>query len=445
MVRHRPPTRSHQLDALFACPLIHDIAADVSPVGLRSRRHPVAFHLAFGAMVRLFGSGNRLDAELAHAETWNQVVERYNRGAVLHLTGVPMDANAPPLLSDTYRHVRRHLTSEDLMETLLDSFTLHSVAIAQSVGLIRLDGRGSRTYPHPSRTIYGDGTVVRPLYGKADHGRQDLDAEEHTRHDGKIYGNDLVAIATRGPEVGRRVILAVGRVHDRGHEAAEAVRLIRKVHAVAGDGIQAVVYDGAFRGVHHETLMSELGLIVVNKVHAATRDEKKRTYRQIPLGSWGHTVRGRDCAHTLVVTNGSVHDSTMDDSGRLVLSDPLVRKQIRRYARGGGSDDRAAGWRFTLGVTVPCPKESFTAWISPHRQLGERGNGRPDQLRLIPEADSYFQTLYGLRNDSESINSGYKRTLLVDRAAALGWRRQVLDLMSWSLLINASAWRAAQA
>jgi hypothetical protein len=439
VTRHRPPTRSAQLDALFTCPLIHDLAADLGTLGQRSRRHPVAFHLAFGAMSRLFGSGNRLDAELADPDTWASMVERYNKGAALHLDGIEMDPDAPPLLADTYRHVRDHLTTDASMETLLDSFTHHSVAIAQSVGLLRPDGPGSRTYPHPSRTIYGDGTVVRPLYGKADHGRQDPDAEEHSRHDGKIYGNDLVAIATRGPDVAQRVILAVGRVHERGHEAAEAVRLIKKVHAVAGEGIQAVVYDGAFRGVHHDTLMTELGLVVVNKVHAATRDEKLRTYRQIPLGTWEHSVRGRTCTHTLVVANGSVHDSTMDDSGRLVLSDPLARKQIRRFPR-----PKDAGWRFSLGVTVPCPKAPFTAWISPHREGGDRSNSRPDQLRLIPEADDYFQTLYGLRNDSESINSGYKRTLLVDRAAALGWRRQVLDLMSWSILVNASAWRAAQ-
>ncbi len=436
MARHRPPTRNSQLDALFACPLIHDMAADIGTLGTHPRRHPVAFHLAFGAMVRLFGSGNRLDAELAHQETWDRVVEAYNKGAALHPAGVEVAPTAPPLLSDTHRHVRNRLTRDEYLEDLLDSFTRHSVGIAQEVGLLRPDGPGSRTYPHPSRTIYGDGTVVRPMYGKADHGRQDPDAEEHARHDGLIYGNDLVAIAARGPESGRRVILAVGRVQERGHEGDEAIRLIRMVHAIAGDGIQAVVYDGAFRGVHHETVMTEFGLVVVNKVHAATRDENSRSHRKIPLGQWTHTVRNRPCVHTLVICNGAVHDSTLDDSGRLVLSDALVRKQVRRYARGHGN-----GWRFTLGVTVPCPREPFTAWISPHRQTGDRGRGRPDQMRLIPEVDPYFQTLYGLRNDSESINSGYKRTLIVDRAAVLGWRRQVVDLMSWGILINTAAWK----
>lgn len=340
-----------------------------------------------------------------------------------------------PLTSDTYRHARDRLVTDDNLDALLTSFTRHSVRIARAVGLLDPNGGGSRTRPHPSRTIYGDGTVVRPLYRPTNSGRRDPDAEEHTRHDGPIWGNDLVAVATRGPEAQRRVILAVGRVHTRGREADTAVELIRRVHAEAGDGIQAVVYDGAFRGVHHETIMSELGLIVVNKVHPAGRDGDDRTYRQIPLGQWTHTVRRRPCLHTLVASAGAVHDSTLDDSGRLVLSGPLARHQIRRYERG-----RLGGWRFTLGVKVPCPKAAFTAWISPHPQLGDPGHGRPDQLRLIPEADPYFQTLYGLRNDSEAINSAYKRTLLADRAAALGWRRQVLDLVSWALLTNTLAW-----
>ncbi len=51
-----------------------------------------------------------------------------------------------------------------------------------------------------------------------------------------------------------------------------------------------------------------------------------------------------------------------------------------------------------------------------------------------------FKTLYGLRNDSEAINAAYKRTLIADRAATLGWRRQLLDLASWATLTNTLAW-----
>jgi hypothetical protein len=431
----RPPHHTARLEALFACPLIHDIAHDIGNLGPRARRHPIAFHLAWGAMARLYGSGNRLDAELAHRANWNQIADLYNANTANHPHFAPLNTVGVPLVADTYRHVRDHLTNDEHLDLLLEAFTRHSVTIARTVGLLDPNGPGSRTRPHPTRTIYGDGTIVRPIYRPSNSGRTDPDAEQHTRHDGQIWGNDLVTIATRGPEPHRRVILAVDRVHDKGHEADTAIRAIRRVHQHTADGIHAVVYDGAFRGTHHETLMTELGLIVVNKVHPATNDnDGNRTWRQIPLGQWTHTIRARTCTHTLVACGGTIHDSTLDDSGRLVLSEALTRKQIRRYDRNN------THWRFSLGVTVPCAKEHFTAWISPHPQPGDNNHRRPDQMRLIPETDPHFQTLYGLRNDSEAINAAYKRTLIADRAAALGWRRQLLDLMSWAILTNTLAW-----
>ncbi|HEX7100412.1 MAG TPA: hypothetical protein VF377_14380, partial [Acidimicrobiia bacterium] len=46
----------------------------------------------------------------------------------------------------------------------IEEFTAVAVDHAQRLGLLRPDGRGSLKYPHPTRTIYGDGTIVRPIY-----------------------------------------------------------------------------------------------------------------------------------------------------------------------------------------------------------------------------------------------------------------------------------------
>lgn len=71
------------------------------------------------------------------------------------------------------------------------------------------------------------------------------------------------------------------------------------------------------------------------------------------------------------------------------------------------------------------------AWFAIH--------DRADKMRLIAETDPDFTRLYGLRNDAESNNNSYKRTLPSRRAAALGWRRQLLDVLGWALLVNSRA------
>ncbi|MGB3411180.1 MAG: hypothetical protein WBA45_08270 [Microthrixaceae bacterium] len=426
--------------AVLSWPSLHDIASQISTARVgRPRQHPIALHLAWGALARLHGSGNRLDIETADRETWRQLLEIYNQTARAHPLGVTVDVNCERLTSHTYRHVRDNLCSDENLEAFSRAFTIHSIIQAQALGLIRADGRGSLTHPSPERVIYGDGTVVRPIYKNRElNGKRiDLDAGEYTRHDGKIVGNNIVFVATRGTQRHRRLILAVGRADGPGQEAAKATALIQNVLTEANGGIQAVVYDGAFRGSHHQILMDGHGIVVVNKVHPESHKDNERTYRKVPLGTWTHTVGkrgGRDCEHQLVVHNGDIHDAVLTDDGTITLSPPLQRTQIRRHQRANKT------WRLNLGVTIRCRHGSFTAWINPHPQPADPGPGRTDQIRLIPPSCPDFAVIYGLRNDAEAINAEFKRTLVADRAPALGWRRQVLAAMSWAILNNSRAW-----
>lgn len=438
MTRHRPPARERQVDALFASSLIHDLAADLDDALTagtgQPRRHPLALHLAWGALARLWHSANRLDAELAQPGAWARLVAAYNQGAAEH-GGAFATERARPITADTYRHVRDRLTQPGTLEFLLERFTARSVALARNIGLLVPTSNRLRNTPQATRTIYGDGTIVRPMYANTTdpQRRRDPDVAEHVRHDGAYWGNNLVHLAVRGPEPHRRVILALGRVERPGREADTALELLDRVMAYAGNGAQALVYDGALRGVHHDTIMRRHGLIVINKVHPATRDDDTRTWRTIPLGTRTHRVGPINCTHTLVAHNGAVHDATTRDDGTLVHSEPCARQQIRRYRRRDGS------WRFALAVEVPCPAGNFSVWISPHAEPHDRSARRPDQLRIIPEHDPRFATLYGLRNDSESINAAFKRTLIANRAPTLGWRRQLLAFLSWVLLNNTLA------
>jgi hypothetical protein len=66
-----------------------------------------------------------------------------------------------------------------------------------------------------------------------------------------------------------------------------------------------------------------------------------------------------------------------------------------------------------------------------------RGLNRTENLRAIPESSPDFQRLHVLRPDAESINRGIEDSLLINRASAKGWRRQLVDLLGYARLANA--------
>lgn len=289
---NRHASQADRLLATVAWPGLHRIGAAIDDRHLgRPRQHPLAAHLAYGAAVRIYRSCLAADRELAAGNLWARLIETYNTTAD-RLGHATMPARTPVMSVHRYRWARDLLTEPDNLDTLLDAYTAEAVTLARTIGLLDPNGPGSLTHPHRSRIIYGDGTVVRPLY-QPDRTkkktttaarRADPDAATFHRHDGPIHGNNLVAICARGDAPHERVVLAVGRVDEPGREADCALELIGQVVHHAGTGIQAVVYDGALRGVHIEQLMTRHGLIVINKVPAAAGGKD----RELALGTFEH-------------------------------------------------------------------------------------------------------------------------------------------------------------
>lgn len=66
---------------------------------------------------------------------------------------------------DAFRYVRdRYLTDPELLAELQALFIETAVEQAHRFGLLLPDGPGSLCHPARSATVYGDGTVIRPLY-----------------------------------------------------------------------------------------------------------------------------------------------------------------------------------------------------------------------------------------------------------------------------------------
>jgi len=67
----------------------------------------------------------------------------------------------------------------------------------------------------------------------------------------------------------------------------------------------------------------------------------------------------------------------------------------------------------------------------------QRKFNRAENVRRIPPGDPGFETLYRRRSDAESINRHLDDTLWLRRAHSVGARRQLLNLISYALGVNA--------
>ena len=483
MSRPASATVGEVVAALVGAPYVEELGTLIegSRVG-RRRKHPGWVPLTYVALARHFHSANHLDAELTDG-LWDELRRAASARGLA-------DPGPSPYLYAQHAYWRSRAVDDDaVLADLLAGFTTLAIEHARESGLLLARGQGSLTHPSPRRTIYGDGTVVRPIYRQleAKVGDEDecpagvpdepgeprapgeldeLQASEQTaldsgdetasagagdeeqeasgpvrvdpsaavyhRHDGAIYGNNFVIVSARHDIPGSRIVLGIDWVTAPGREADTAVGLIGRVVQEAGPGIQAVVYDGALMGVHIDRLMRTSGLVVINKVAAASRKDGKAVPKRRALARVEHQVGTRICAHSLHTEDGQVIDVGLADDGSPKVLAVTRRHQVKRTQRGDGT------YRFNVAVEVPCPKGAFTIWLSPHA-TGDRDT-TPEHVRLIPPGDPDFARLYGMRNDAESFNASFKRSLLVDRASSVGWRRQLFDLLGYVVLANSLAW-----
>jgi hypothetical protein len=173
--------------------------------------------------------------------------------------------------------------------------------------------------------LHADGKVVTPLFtarpfetkvnratGEIRDARHESDAGLHFEGDGETaWGVKFVLVAARTADERGRIILDVEWVPRPGAEAGVAMECFRRLAPLV-PGAQAVVYDTALRGVHHQVLLRDLGLIPINRVTAAQAGARA------PRRKDGRRIEKSVHIEDKIVT-------TADGSSR----------RIRLYAKGG--------------------------------------------------------------------------------------------------------------
>jgi hypothetical protein len=442
-----------RVEAILASPEIHELAAVVPTPprdhGGRPRHYPAFMIIVYEALISVFGSARQVEAELAHPTMW-----RWIRDACRTSTGLDLPATA--MRRHHYLYLRnRYLTDPTVLDLLSDVHRRMAAIQAQQIGLLCADGAGSWTNPHLDRVIYGDGKVVTPLYrarpgevrldrttGELRRLRAEPDADLHFEGTGEaVWGTKFVILATRGQTTHSRIILDIDFVADKGGEAATAMSCLERTTPHL-PGAQAIVYDTALRGVHHQTILRQLGLMPINRVAAAKASSKKprrdakekRVEKTVFVETKQFARAGKPPARVdLYARAGSIGIGTLTADGELHFT-PLPRVRTHR-------NPSKNGYRWYNDYRLPDHLGNGTITVRLHANDNDtaRKFNRTENVRPIAPDDPGFTELFRRRNDAESINRALEDTLWLRRAHSLGRRRQLMNMIGYALMVNALA------
>jgi hypothetical protein len=445
-----------RLEALVACDELYDLAAAIPEPdrsrGGRPRLYPPFMWILYDALLSVHGSARRVAAELSHPLVWNHlrhlIATRFPDDPTRHLPAEPMRRHH-------YLYGRtRWLTRPEILEALRRIHRIAAVDQARTLGLLDPKGPGSWTHPDLSRMLYADGKVLTPLFkahpgdriletttGELRPARAEPDAGLHFEGTGETaWGTKWVIVAVRSEAVHGRVILDTDWVPSPGGEAATALDAFRNLAPLC-PGAQGVIYDTALRGVHHQTLLRDLGLLPLNRVTAAKASAKtprrkdgqriaKSTHVEtrnitLPDGST-HTI-------DLFARDGAIGIATLTADGERHFI-PLRRIRTHRNA-----DKTRYRWYNDYELPDHFGGGTVTVRLHGTDDDARRKFNRTENVRPIPASDPDFARLYRRRNDAESINRALDDTLFLRRAHSIGHERQQLNLLTYALTVNSLA------
>jgi hypothetical protein len=453
----RPVAALERVEAILDNRAIYELAALVPDAdrarGGRRRAYPTYAWLLFETLLSVYGSARQVEAELSHPLVWNFCRDKI-RGRFP--TDPAQWLPERPIRRHHYTYGRnRYLTEPAILDQLAALHRHIATEQARELGLLDPDGPGSWTHPDLSRMLHADGKVITPLFkakpgdtivdrttGEIRPARYEPDATLHFQGDGETaWGTKFVLVAARNTDVHGRIILDIAWVPNHGGEAKTAIECFTRLAPLA-PGAQGVIYDTALRGVHHQTLLRDLGLLPVNRVTAA------KAGAQQPRREDGRREEKNTRIETKTVT----------------LPDGTTRT-IELYARGGAVGIGELTERGDLHYTEldrvrthrTCDKSGKYRWYNDYQLPHHYGNGiitvrlhntpqdtarklnRPENVRPIAATDPDFARLYPRRNDAESINRNLDDTLWLRRAHSLGHHRQTLNLLGYALMVNGLA------
>jgi hypothetical protein len=352
----------------------------------------------------------------------------------------------PPRRHHYLHFAKTYLRNRDGTEILSTALIDSGVNLALELSLC--DGTDGGSFAHPALTacIEGDGKVIsaitklRPGQSRVDQvtgeirqrrcdpdvGRFRVGGKQHP-----VRGHRHVTMSTRGPGWYQRAILGIASA-PTGSEIDSLLPMVEKVH----DRLQVtgLIYDGAFRGKHAADVVRQFGIVPIfpAQAHAVEKtDRTKRTEREVLIGlvelRYGD---GRTRSMNLWTYAGAPCELVYNEAGGKLFK-PL--RLVRRLRRGKPGSFRFYG--------------EFATDDGGHLRIPEyqtdddtrRRFNRLENLRHIPPGSNDYESLYGRRADTESMNRQLEDACWQKRANCYGREAVYADVLGWALGENAVA------
>jgi hypothetical protein len=467
--RERQATAGSQLDKLRAiandphvyrvAELIEEMNQPIHLQGGRPRQYPDWCLVVFGACIRVFGSASATARALADPILWEIV-----RAGASQVLGLEATAAAPGRAPnrDHWVYFEKQRLDPEVLEAALSLQRELGVERATELGLLEptdrlrvgsyrrenVVGIDGKVFSSPVRTLETD--RVNRRTGELRPVRDDPARERYGEGgvDNIVWGTKFAIASVRSPRANQRVILGIEHFNSRvaGGEGQVFADLANDL-ASRADGIQAFTVDGAWRGKHLKDVQSTTGCGVVTppRHQAAKRGGitvGRRSYAAQPL-PWSPRRAKREEAcggHQIWASAGTLFEQVIDVEGTSTFVE-LHRHQTKRDVTV--HKDGGEAHQFYAKYSMPCPRTGTTHnWWEPLLPIASDDANkfnRCEYLRIVPATSAEHERLYGMRQDTESLNAQLERAFYGQRMPAWGVHNQTVIVLMASLAENAWA------
>ena len=451
--------------AIASDPHIHALAAAITELnerdhrsGGRPRHFPDWCLVLFGASIRVFGSASATARALQDPMIWAQVVH-----AAAPLTqGADQPATDRGPSRDHWAYFLKHRISETVLDQILLLQRDLAVQRAQEVGLLNESDRHPVGNYRRDHIVGLDGKVFssplrrldteRPdrVTGDLRPVRQDPARQRYGEGgvDGIVWGAKYAIASVRSPLTNHRVILGIS--HFDATATGGEGRVFTDLATDLADrtsGIHAFTADGAWRGTHLETIQRDTGCGVIAPARHLTAARGGITLGRHSFAAkslpWStrRIRRETGCGgHQLWACAGTLYEQIIAADGTSQYTE-VSRHQTKRDTTR--HTDGTRRHQFYARYTLPCHRTGTThTWWEPLLAVATDSTAkfnRAEYLRVVSTHSDQHRRLYGMRQDTESLNAQLERAFYGQRLPAWGVHNQTTIVLMAVFAENAWA------